>query len=58
MKILKEKKLDNPIGPLYKYKVLACELPNEPKSTKNIENKFSAHSHGNVIYLDSRAAKS
>ncbi|MCK4706026.1 MAG: glycosyltransferase, partial [Gammaproteobacteria bacterium] len=26
MKVLKEKRLESPIGPLYKYKVLSCEL--------------------------------
>lgn len=50
IKILREKRLESPVGPLYKYRVLACELENDSKFTKIPEHYQSAnHADDSVI---------
>lgn len=40
MKTLSEKRLESPVGPLYKYSVLACELANDSKFMEPVENEI------------------
>lgn len=37
VKTLKEKRLESPVGPLYEYTVLACDLPNESRYVHDYE---------------------
>ena len=48
MKVLKEKRLESPIGPLYKYKVLSCELPKKSKLDAEVTGDIK-HEEAEVV---------
>jgi cellulose synthase (UDP-forming) len=56
MKLLNEKRLESPVGPLYKYSVLACELANDSKFMEHTENETTQIRPADIADLQSRSA--
>lgn len=56
MKTLNEKRLESPVGPLYKYSVLACELASDSKFMEHVENETITIKPADIIDLQARSA--
>lgn len=56
MKTLSEKRLQSPVGPLYKYSVLACELAGNSKFMEHVDNETIKNKPADIIDLQARSA--